>query len=1064
MRKWIVVGSILAVSVAFAWFSTLGPSRGRGTLPDRAPASPARTEAPARMEPAAAGSRGSDGALEDSSSVAVREKAAPEPLTGTLRGLGAGTAELTWTPLLAEFEGARYLRSVDYERVSEVSVATSSAADGTFAFPAIPPGAREGDSAVWITQRGREATPVLLGPVSSAWRWPESEALAARSAARVVVRRAGRPVAGATVRHNLTFRPGETEEGERRVRRVFLRELLTDGEGVAWVAPGSGENALQADQGGDISALWTGEPAGTIELDLLPTITVSGRVVVDDPGAMLGEVRYIVGFTSAEDGSDLVRPGTSLGVRADGSFGPDVWPLVASTRLQVDVVGGRLVPARATVLCPEAGGSAWVELETRLGLPFEVAVQARDGRPIRGAALNAAGWDGSEWFTLMSEATGEDGRAVIHGPAGSLSIQVTKSGFTSIVVEDSRTLVPQAAPPLTVVLSPAGEIEGFVRAGSEPVRSFTVLAWNEDRSYNPTMPFEDEEGAFRLRDVPKGETIYLIAYTDALPQSDTATVVLREESVEVELELPEPRRARGRVIDAVTFEPVPSARIQHLTAGMGGLAGYRGPEMEVEADGSFELDGFHPGRGGFACTAEGYDALYYSTRESEDPVIDVGLLALNPLATLELQVREAGVSDFSSYRASSNFTESGPRPLGSDGYLELNARAGPYRVTVARPDGGTAAVVGRVLPGERKRVELDFAAGIELRVMLAERPPGIEAWSLCAFSGARERDQRLRARWSRESACFTLRPLDPGDTVLELRDAEERVVVQSSVQLTDAPRQSHALLLAGEVRRVRLVNRRGDPWASRPVTVSLDDASGWSSLLQTDAQGELSLGPLDAHRLVLSAKLANESIAYGIVVDLEPDPARTTVVEIDVGPRALLVLREEGRPLGGIHMMFTHDKSPRDVFFSYISDESGLVRGPFLGPGVHTVSVNHRDFWPLRHPVSATDSPDPVPIELYGRGELALEVTGNGARALAGVRCELVHQELGESAEAWLAAGRIVAPDGMVTGADGRLLLAGVPRGTYRWTCTDRGGSSATGTARLEPRGKQVIVVRLAQQ
>jgi hypothetical protein len=55
----------------------------------------------------------------------------------------------------------------------------------------------------------------------------------------------------------------------------------------------------------------------------------------------------------------------------------------------------------------------------------------------------------------------------------------------------------------------------------------------------------------------------------------------------------------------------------------------------------------------------------------------------------------------------------------------------------------------------------------------------------------------------------------------------------------------------------------------------------------------------------------------------------------------------------------------------------------------------------------------------------------------------------------------ITVPGGLVTDAEGRLVLDGIPRGTYEWTCTSPGGVRASGTERLPPRGRVELQIRL---
>ena len=191
------------------------------------------------------------------------------------------------------------------------------------------------------------------------------------------------------------------------------------------------------------------------------------------------------------------------------------------------------------------------ELRVSRGHPFAVAVADPAGEPIAGATVQAGHWNGADWLGSAAEHSGADGRATVQAPAGPLYVEVTKAGFTAQMIDDARTLVPQAQAPLAVVLRPAGVITGLVHHGDEPVKRFTLAAWNDSRSYVRERVLEDAEGAFQLADVPRGESIHLLAYSDALPQSETAVVVLGDEPCEVELELPTPRKARGRVLDVL---------------------------------------------------------------------------------------------------------------------------------------------------------------------------------------------------------------------------------------------------------------------------------------------------------------------------------------------------------------------------------------------------------------------------------------------------------------------------------------------------------------------------------
>lgn len=1056
MRK--AVGGVVLVSI-LAW--------GVGAL--RAPKRVRSVEAPragAGLASAPAGARTSlppPRRLAPFSAELVPHVLPADPVRETrvapLAGRVAGRALLTWSPTAA-FEGLCSPGDLDHARLAALTLTTESASDGSFTFAAAPESAELG-SVVWITAEGREAAPVSLAGTNAGWRWSNPEAPRARAPVRVRVTRAGEPVAGVNVRHTLSYWEDEQDEAERRVRRAFLRTGQTDADGTLTFPPGPGTNAFLATFGDELSLLWIGEPKEELTLELHATIQVSGLVVADDPALDLSATRYNFGFCGADGLASLRWAGASRLVRADGTFGPDSWPKLEQSSGLVRISGGEVIPVIEQRDHGAQDDELVFVLHAQRGLPFVVAVSDGEHEPIQGASVSAHHWTGTDWTATQEQGTDAHGLATVQLPPGELSLEVSKPGYTTErLLADGTLVVPQAVTPARVVLRPAGRIEGWVHAGSDPVRAFELCLWNRDQSYFRRLSFQDAEGAFRITDAPRGETVFLTAFTERDPQSATETLVLDDEPVEVELELPSAHRARGRVIDAVTRAPVTTARIQHLVGGAAAFTGFRGPPLGVNADGTFELGGVHPGRGGLAFSAAGYEELFFSVREDQVEVLDVGLVALSPLAVLRVQVHDEGVADLAGYHAwnewNANYTV---LALDAGGRVEIPSRTGHFALNVSRPDGVVSRVSGEVRAGEHLEVAVDFAAGVELAVTLAETPLDVEGWECSAALRAGKEEHITRAPWSREREAFLLPRLRPGPATLELRDAEGALVALRTVPLSDARQQTVRLEPGGETHRLRLVNGRGEPWSTRPVTVALEEGTAWSSRFETDTRGEFELGPLEAKRVRLFAKLAAETIAYGVSVALEPQPA-TTVVRLEPGPRCLLRLHESGQPVAGIYVHFTHELAPLDMRFFYISDETGLVRGPFLAADDHRISINHPDYWPLVQPIRAAATGEPAPVELHRRATLAFAVE-RGGQPVAGARFELQHAELGADAADWLAAGLLPGVRELVSDVDGRLVLAGVPRGTYRWTCTASDGASVTGTAELAGGSNELVPVRL---
>lgn len=1069
---WFLLAPVVLGAAVFWWVGVRAPRGPLATEPASSRADEAERPEGVAVEFVARapdGSRPEARPASQRTAVAEPPPAPARPLSGILRssaGVIHAGATLSWTALLPEFEGREFLRALEPERLGAVTVTTTSDAAGRFAFESAPAELEEGPSVVWVTRRGHEAGRVEFAGRSECERWSGALELAERADLRVRVTRGGVPVAGALVRHQLSFWGSDPLAGERRLRRAFVREYTSAADGTLELSAGAGDNALQAFLGDDQSLLYSAQPQEEVELELLPTIEVEGRVSVAGPPTELAGVRYRVSYFSAADPSDLVAAQGTQAVRADGTFGPDRWPRAARERTLVSIFGGEVVGADAERATPAPGAGLFVELGTRRGHTLEACVHGPDEEPLAEAFVNAFRPVRDAWTFAAQCLTDAEGHATLRGlPAEALWLQIGKRGYTTLDVTDHRAVLPRRDEgPLAIVLRPAGVISGRVTSAGAAVTRFSLFAWTSDRTFELGLDLEDKEGRFRIENAPRGQGVHLFAYSVELPQSETVVVVPGAEETEIELALPRPRRARGRVVDSLTGTPIASATLTHATSGLTGLATPRGKSMRVEADGSFELDGFFPGRGGFSVRAEGYEPLHYSTREDEAEVIDVGLVPMNRLCTLEVYVRADGVTDYSTHRAwNACNDERTPVPLRADGTLEITSGSGKYLVHVARPDGSVLVEGGVATPGSVEVVEFDLTQGIELTVLVREPPPRVEETRLTAWWKAGPDERRAEAGWSAEQGAFVLRGLGSGEVVLQLVDASGAALGLQSLRLAEKAHQTVTLELGGARHRVRLIDARGEPWVSCAVHASLDGGSGWYSTANTDAAGELELGPFEQHRVVLSARLGNEGLAYGQMVELEPDPARTTVVTLEPGPRSLLRLSELGVPRAGVHVAYRHAAAPNAVEFTYASDESGFIKGPFCAPGTYELRVNHRDSWPARPSLRIDGSGTPVELELFSLGVLEFTAADLGGRPIAGARLELAHRELGEEAGAWIASGLLARPSGGLTSdQDGRLILEGVPRGTYRWKWTAPGGESATGEVVLAPRGRAEVVARIA--
>jgi hypothetical protein len=133
------------------------------------------------------------------------------------------------------------------------------------------------------------------------------------------------------------------------------------------------------------------------------------------------------------------------------------------------------------------------------------------------------------------------------------------------------------------------------------------------------------------------------------------------------------------------------------------------------------------------------------------------------------------------------------------------------------------------------------------------------------------------------------------------------------------------------------------------------------------------------------------------------------------------------------------------------TDPDGRVRfGPF-GKGRYRFSCLREDCWPGFVEVDVADEEEIArDIQVRQLADMELELRDREGRPAAGVPVELRSIEFGADVARWIEDGKVRAPGGLVTGADGRLRLQGLPRGAYSWTIRGAEGPVA-GAFELAP-------------
>lgn len=632
------------------------------------------------------------------------------------------------------------------------------------------------------------------------------------------------------------------EGGDRPWIVVFP---LSSDEPVQTRSGGAGEVIHIGDVRGPTLVCVGADHRATVCERILPEERMPRRFLLDEGRHVIG--RVLVGRRGAGDVSVSIRPAAIEARRPlviPLARGADRW--VKSVRTEVT---GRfdiehLAPGRYVFEITTSGGRteesvveipsrrsaehsrmfALPELRLAEGVRLVVEVRSDDGAPIpkAGVAISQVMPGGARRvFETNADA---DGVVELDGiePAVSGIVDCSAAGFTRW--SESFGSLP---PLVSCTLGRFSSITGTVsEAGGARVSRATVeLLRSEQRATT------DANGAFVLKDVPAG--------THAIRASSaTSGVVIRELMVgngvivdAGDLVLGPVQTMRGRVVDAVTAEPITGASVTVVDP-------LNGASTLTDRDGVFALAGDATMPTRVRVAADRYAAKHSILRTTAD---SVSTIALSRPGALEIQTWDDASGEPCVGCTMIAYAEDAMRGgmTDAEGRVRLHDLApGRYRVTRERVTatstgvsvrGGMATQSATVRAGETTYVEIGSRTR-EIRVMIS--PPPSSDWELVAdgptrlirgtaegpgvFSFRRQAGERYALRLHTATAGVALGVV-PEDFTGELLSFE-RGNTQLQVRLT-----KHDLPAAGI--HVRLLSLSGSlaAWA-------ITDASGWASI------------------------------------------------------------------------------------------------------------------------------------------------------------------------------------------------------------------------------------------
>ena len=853
------------------------------------------------------------------------------------------------------------------------------------------------------------------------------------------------PVEGATVAHYGLAPRGEVEYEQlpsaEAARRFLVEEVLSTSGGWAHVAPFPGESMLVARFGSRVSLPAKHNGTGDVTLRLVDAFEVSGSV---DLPSLQPEENDERRLRVQRLGGGMWRDLAVLRGVQEGSFGPVVVPIVEAELYRVRFEGLPFIPVSSTFGVPRAGQEIRADLEVKRGVDLWFTANDPDGNPIMNAEVEVS-WEESDPLphesSMSMRATSAGWIHFMAAPQGLIRYELSAPGFAAYSSGWMHTsaLVGKTS---RLTLTPAAELRGTVVDAAGPVRDFQIVTWHaDDERYRVTRDFTDRrDGSFVVPDLP-AVPVVVVAQAPGFPASAAVPVSVEAGATkEVELRLEAPITGRGRIIDAITLEPVAQASVQPGLKGTLGRLETNGLAQPVAADGSFELRGFPRGESSVHVFAPGYALARRDAGSTDSDAVDFGDILLHRTGELTIRMSDVGDLDRAGYRAAlPGADRRAPVPFSEAGEAVLtDLSPGRATIEISHERGSTRYYYVNLAQGEPWTLDCDFGGGRELTVELRaddERDrealvPGLRLYAEGA--DARGRLVSVLGHYSGEPIVLRGLPFSSGQ--LTLYSDTFQPLARTRFSMASAV-ETMTLNLASRELSVRVTDPDGNALSGVTVLVCDPEHPLESVRGVTGDQGYATL--LGLPRRALLADLSSSTLGSQVGLPLDGNE-NEVVLSFDCSEALELRLQDQGTSLGGVHVEWMRSGGA-NVFDTQTSDLDGRVYWPRVGPGECRLRFTHPSIWDAEHLIRA--SSDRQSVELRRVVDAEIRTVLPGGMAVASVALELRSLDLETSVADWVRAGRVRGPLPLATDREGRLPLAGLPHGVYAWKAeTEDGG------------------------
>ena len=984
-------------------------------------------------------------------------------------------AWVSWSPLdLAPTDTAT---ERDWRELLESTTAGATDTAGRWTLDELPAHARGGESVLWVTAPGYEATFLIVAPRPPGAGSLDRELVltpAPGTPVRVVgpdgvgLQGAEVLLTGADLGELRHLEPGhplagpgsEVEAELARALRSFVR-LATSGQEGALELPATPRPCLALAR---LSSLVSPRRAtnGAEPVELL----LGGEVLVEGELQLLEEVDappgpdVFVDVWHHDSGHRTLL--ASLELQPNWTFGPSRAPARSEGRyrFQVRCLRSSIEAAWRERPCRGPGETLRISLSGALTRPQEVHVVDPDGAPLEGARVTLR-WTHGRGEQTLEAFTDEEGVAWLRSPPGDYcDFTATSPGRAA------RTLFAQYSPwpePRVLELAPGGRLRARVRHEGEVVRRFRLHAWTDDaRRPRVLTPRLEADGSFLLDDLPLQE-LHLRAAGVEFGESETLTATpLREgPPPEVVLDLATGRTGFGVVLDASSGRPIPGAevlvedRLQQPGGQPEVILGARPGGAVTGTDGRFELRGLPEVRANLVIEAHGYARARVEQPALGEGPTDLGAIQLVP--PQDLLVRYEGTAPFDPqvhWLQGSGPIDIPLQLFDSEGQALIRELApGRYDLQIIEQDTLTQGLGVQLRAGEPWEVRFDHLPSrtLDIEVRPADGEPLPDSL-ICLLSTKTSKGHPLQVRKQvQPDGTCALRHVVDGPAVITVVDPGVGAVLASR-PVTVSTDRSDPIVVPLQGREL-LVHAESPDGEALSVGVALvvtdDEAMPWHTRAGLDSEGNARLRGVPSTSAMLCVVHPDLGVA---LQEVHLDDEGTTEATIVVGGGQALEVRvvDGSGPVEGVGLSFqpTSTIHATDSTTTGRTGASGSYRHPGLPPVELRLTAERAGYWSHREQLDLAGQAGHE-VHLRRPGELVTLVYGPDGLPAAGARLALRSVQYGETVSGWVDAGRLAANRvRLVADATGRCEVRGLPCGPYDWEVRYPDGSTSTG--RLE--------------